>query len=30
MKSSLEAIACGHPNDGIDELLPWNFASASS
>ena len=30
IKATLEAIACDHPNNRIDELLPWNFASASS
>ncbi|MEL6475535.1 MAG: transposase [Pseudomonadota bacterium] len=30
IKGTLEAIAHGHPNDRIDELLPWNFRSASS
>ena len=24
LKATLEAIACGHPNDRLDELLPWN------
>jgi len=24
------AIAAGHPNDRIDDLLPWNFASSSN
>ena len=27
---TLEAIAVGHPNSGIDELLPWNFKPAST
>lgn len=30
VKAILEAIAHGHPNHRIDELLPWNFAAASS
>jgi len=30
LKVALEAIAAGHPNDRIDDLLPWNFASSSS
>ena len=30
LKATLEAIATGHPNDRIDDLLPWNFASSSS
>ena len=29
IKATLEAIAYGHPNDRLDELLPWNFAAAS-
>ena len=30
LKATLEAIAAGHLNDRIDELLPWNFVSSSS
>ena len=30
LRAALEAIAAGHPNDRIDDLLPWNFASSSS
>jgi len=30
LKATLEAIARGHPNDRLDELLPWNFAPPSS
>ena len=25
LKATLEAIAHGHPQSHIDELLPWNF-----
>ncbi|WP_442880100.1 transposase domain-containing protein [Aurantimonas sp. A2-1-M11] len=25
VKATLEAIAAGHPQSRIDELLPWNF-----
>ena len=25
LKATLEAIARGHPQDRLDELLPWNF-----
>ena len=30
LKPTLEAIAAGHPNSRLDELLPWNFARLSS
>jgi transposase len=30
IKATLEAIAGGHPNDRLDELLPWNFPVPSS
>ena len=30
LKATLEAIAAGHPNSRIDDLLPWNFDSLSS
>lgn len=29
LKATLEAIASGHPQDRIDELLPWNFTPSS-
>ncbi|PIL19201.1 transposase, partial [Puniceibacterium antarcticum] len=29
LKSTLEAIAAGHPQHRIDELLPWNFPPSS-
>jgi transposase len=29
LKSTLEAIAAGHPKSRIDELLPWNFQPSS-
>ena len=28
--TTLEAIAAGHPNSRIDDVLPWNFDSLSS
>ena len=30
LKATLEAIAAGHPNSRIDDLLPWTFDSLSS
>ena len=30
LKATLEAIAAGHPNDRIDDLLPWDFKTPSS
>ena len=30
LKSTLEAIASGHPHSDIDALMPWAFASTSS
>ncbi len=30
LKATLEAIAAGHPNSRIDDLLPWNFKTPSS
>jgi len=29
LKSTLEAIAAGHPQSRLDDLLPWNFQSSS-
>jgi transposase len=29
LKSTLEAIAAGHPKNRIDDLLPWNFQPSS-
>jgi len=28
MKATLEALAAGHPQLRLDELLPWNFPGA--
>ena len=30
LKTTLERIAQGHPNDGLQELLPWNFKPSST
>lgn len=30
LRATLEAIAAGHPNSRLDELLPWNFHNSSS
>ena len=30
LKATLEAIATGHPNDRIGELLPWKLERLSS
>ena len=30
LSQTLQAIANGHPQSRIDELLPWNFTPASS
>jgi transposase len=30
IKATLQAIARGHPNDQLDELLPWNFEQPST
>ncbi|MBR1004577.1 MULTISPECIES: transposase domain-containing protein, partial [Bradyrhizobium] len=29
MKATLKAIATGHPQSRIDELLPWSFGRTS-
>ena len=29
LKATLEAIAAGHPNSRIDEILPWNFSKST-
>ena len=30
LKATFEAIAAGHPNDRLDDLLPWSFKPPSS
>jgi len=30
MKATLEAIADGHPQSRIDELMPWTFEPSPS
>ncbi len=30
LKATLEAIAAGHPNNRIDDLMPWAFNPAST
>jgi transposase len=30
LKATLKAIAAGHPNDRLDELLPWSLAPTST
>ncbi|MBC7164722.1 MAG: transposase domain-containing protein, partial [Roseovarius sp.] len=29
LKATLEAIAAGHPQKRINDLLPWNFTTSS-
>ncbi len=29
IKATLEAIAAGHPDKQIDDLLPWNFKTST-
>ncbi|MGR3469337.1 MAG: transposase domain-containing protein, partial [Paracoccus sp. (in: a-proteobacteria)] len=29
LKATLEAVAVGHPQAQIDDLLPWNFKLSS-
>ncbi|TMV83353.1 transposase domain-containing protein, partial [Thioclava sp. BHET1] len=29
LKATLEAVAAGHPNSRIDQLLPWNFSKST-
>ncbi|TGN37515.1 transposase domain-containing protein [Paracoccus liaowanqingii] len=29
MKATLTAIATGHPQSRLDDLLPWNFKPSS-
>ena len=30
LKATLEAIAAGHPNERLDDLLLWNFVKPST
>ncbi len=30
LKDTLEAVTAGHPNDRLDDLLPWSFKPPSS
>ena len=30
LKATLEAIAAGHPNNRIDDLMPWAFSPLST
>ncbi|WP_273795028.1 transposase domain-containing protein [Brucella intermedia] len=29
LKATMTAIACGHPQSHLDDLLPWNFKTSS-